>query len=102
MRGDLKHRIRGRVNDRFACLDVLFAEHLDDLSSRSRYVAEYAGHVGFAHKAVDDGGRKTVRIRRKRAFENNAGHLPMPGGRVLAVRTQCATTVRTNRILKRR
>ena len=102
MRGDLKHRVRGCVNDRFACVDVLLAEHFDDLSSRSRYVAEYAGHIGFAHKAIDDHRRKAFRIRRKRAFENDAGHFPMTRCRVLAVRTQRTTAIRTGRILKRR
>ena len=44
VRRNLKDRIRGRIHDGFPGLDVLRAKVLDDLSSRSRNVAENARH----------------------------------------------------------
>ena len=85
VRCDLEDRVRGRVDDPLAGLLVLLAELLDDLGARGRPVTEYAAR-GSVHERVDDVVRKTVRVRREGLRRDNAHHLPVPEGRVLALR----------------
>src|SRR5437899_11287780 len=81
---------------------MFFAQLLNDLSAACRNVAEDSRHLRPLDKLIDDRLRKTLRIGRKRALQNDAGHLPVTGSRVFAVRLQCAFTITTARIFDRR
>ena len=87
---DLKNGIGRRVDDRLAGPDVLFAELLDDLGAARGMIAENAGHRRLRNKFIDNAWRKTVWKGRKRLLQNDPGHLPVAGGRVLAVRLERA------------
>src|SRR5437660_2313647 len=102
MRGDLKHRVCRGVNDRLAGLYMFFAQLLNDLSAACRNVAENSRHLRLLDELIDDRLWKAVGIGRKRALQNDAGHLPVTGSRVLAVRLQRAFAITTARIFDRR
>src|SRR5205085_4124661 len=98
VRGDLKDRIGGSIDDGLACADVLLAKLLDDLRARGRNVAENAGNICLFDKAVNNLRRKALRVSREGMFENDSGHLPMPGRGVLAVGAQSTPTETSARI----
>src|SRR5437660_6510347 len=102
MRGDLKHRVCRGVNDRLAGLYMFFAQLLNDLSAACRNVAEDSRHLRPLDKLIDDRLRKAVRISRKSALQNDAGHFPVTSRRVLAVRLQRAFAITAARRLNRR
>ena len=56
---------------------------LDDPRARGRPVAEHAAADGRLER-LDDLRRKAVRVGRERLLEDDAHHLPVAGGRVLA------------------
>ena len=86
VRRDLEDRVRRRVDDPLARELVLFAELLDDLRARGRLVAEHAA-AGLVHERVDHIVREPLRIGRERRLRDRAHQLPVPGGRVLALRS---------------
>ena len=98
VRGDLKDRIGGRIDNRFAGFDMFFAELFDDLRAARRNVGKHAGNIGFCRKFVNDRLWKTVWKSRKSLFQNDSRHFPMPGRRVFAVRFQSAFAVASDRI----
>ena len=65
VRGDLEHRVGGRVDDPLAGLLVLLAELLDHLGPRRRLVAENAA-AGAVHERIDHLVGEAVRIGRER------------------------------------
>ena len=65
VRGDLEHRVGGRVDDPLARLLVLLAELLDHLGPRCRLVAEDAA-AGAVHERVDHLVGEAVRVGRER------------------------------------
>src|SRR3989442_9109658 len=81
---------------------MFFAQLLNDLSAACRNVAEDSRHLRPLDKLIDDRLRKAIRIGRKRALQNDAGHLPMASSRVFAVRLQRALAVTTAWLLNRR
>src|SRR5436190_167541 len=81
---------------------MFFAQLLNDLSAACRNVAEDSRHLRPLDKLIDDRLRKAIRIGRKSALQNDAGHLPMASGRVLAVRLQRALAETATRRLNRR
>jgi hypothetical protein len=83
--GDLEHRVGRGVDDRLAGLQVLGAELLDDLGARGWLVAEDAAADGVG-EGIDHLGREPVGIGRERLVEDDAHHLPVAGGGVLAPR----------------
>src|ERR1051325_5375896 len=78
---------------------MLFAQLLDDFSSARRDVAENSGHSGLRNELVNHRLRKTIRISRERAFENDARHLPMTGRCIFAIRFERALPVTTTRLV---
>ena len=85
VRGDLEHRVGGRVDDPLAGLLVLLAVLLDHLGARRRLVAEHAA-AGAVHERIDHLVGEAVRIRRERDGGDDAHHLPVARRRVLALR----------------
>ena len=98
VRGYLKDGIGGGVDDGFARADVLLAEFFDYLRAGGRVVAEDAGHARLGDEALDDVGREPFGVSWERAFEYDAGHLPVPRSRVLSVRAERAATERRARL----
>ena len=92
VRRDLKHAVGRGVDDRRAGPHVLLAQLLDDLGARRRLVAERAAARCASRTRSITSRRKSVREQRKRLLQMNAGHLPMPGGGVLAGRRQRAAS----------
>jgi hypothetical protein len=82
---DLEDGVRGRVDDPLPGLLVLLAELLDDLRARRRLVAEDAA-TRLVHERVDHLVGEPVRVRRERRGCDDAHHLPVARGRVLALR----------------
>src|SRR5207249_7739346 len=78
------------------------AKLFDDLRSACRNIAEHAGHLRATDEVLNHWLRKTVRVSRKRALENDTGHLPMSCRRIFAVRFQRALAVGPARIGNRR
>src|SRR5947209_19509875 len=74
---------------------MLFAQLLNDLSAACRNVAENSRHLRLLDKLIDDRLGKAIRIGRKRALQNDAGHFPVASSRVFAVRLQCAFAITT-------
>src|SRR5437016_1686086 len=81
---------------------MFFAQLLNDLSAACRNVAEDSRHLRPLDKLIDDRLRKAVRISRKSALQNDAGHFPVTSRRVLAVRLQRAFAITAARRLNRR
>src|SRR5450759_4076463 len=81
--GDLEDGIGRRVHDRPAARHMLVAELVDDAGARGREVAEHPAADGPCER-LHHVRRKAVRVRRKRAFEDDAHHLPVAGGGVFA------------------
>ncbi len=86
MRRDLEDGIRGRVDDPLPGSLVLLPELLDDLGPRRRLVAEDAP-ARPVHERVDHVVRKALRVGGKRRRRDDAHQLPVPGRRVLSLRT---------------
>src|SRR5438876_11737503 len=83
MRGDLKDAVSRRVDDRRARAHMFRAKLLDDFGSGRRAVADRASSDSLFELAHDF-GRKSVWEKRKGLGKMDAGHLPVPRGRVLA------------------
>ncbi len=83
--GDLEHRVPARVHDGLARPKMLLPQALDDLGSRRRHVAEHLAPDRPLER-LDQLLRKSVRVDRERTIQDDAGHLPMPGGGVLSRR----------------
>src|ERR1043165_3408407 len=102
VRGDLENRISRGVDDWLLRLYVFVAELLDDFGAARRNVAEHARHMRSLNEVVDERLRKSIRIRGKRALENDPGHLPMTRCRIFAVRAERALAVGAARVGNRR
>src|SRR5260370_589171 len=77
---------------------MFFAQLLNDLSAACRNVSENSRHLRLLDKLIDDRLWKAIGIGRKRALQDDAGHLPVTSGRVLAVRLQRAFAITTARL----
>jgi hypothetical protein len=87
VRGDLEDRIRRRVQDHVARVDVLGPELLDDLGATCRNVPEHSP-PGRARERLDQFEWEAgVREGRERLRQHDAHHLPVPGRGVLAARS---------------
>jgi hypothetical protein len=85
VRRDLKHTVRGGVDDRLSGPHVLDTETVDDLGARRDDIAEdAAANPGL--EFGDHGRREALRKRRERPTLDQAHHLPMAGHRVLPCR----------------
>ena len=86
VRGDLKHAVGARVDDRLAGREVLGAKAFDDFGARRGRIFKHAWNPAALNKRVEDRGRKAVGIHREGAVQHAAHHLPVAGRRVLAGR----------------
>ncbi len=85
VRRHLEDAVGRGVDDGLARAQVLLAQLLDDLGARSRLVAQRPpadGRFELFHQL----GGKTVRVGGEGMLLVEPGHLPVPGGGVLAVR----------------
>src|SRR5690606_6094445 len=80
---NLKHAVRGSIDDGIAGIEMMLTEACDDFRSRSHLVADHRATDRFLDP-VDHLGWKPLRISRKRLVQNEAGNLPMSRGRILA------------------
>src|SRR5687768_11470995 len=96
MRGYLKDRIGGRVDNPCAALHVFVAVSIDHRRSTPGDVTDH-GPPCCPTERVDDRRRKSIRIRRERLIEVEPGKLPVTGGRVLPGRRRVHDTERRTR-----
>src|SRR5580692_9837052 len=101
MSRDLENAVARRIDNGKAGAYVLFAELLDDLGARGRFVAKRVP-ADTPFKFLDQGGRKTVGINRESLIEPDAGHFPVAGCGVLARRNRCAFAKIPDRVRRRR
>ena len=85
MRGDLKHAVGRRIDDRLAGPHVLGAEPVDDLGAGGDHVAQGAA-ANAPLELGDELRRKPGRKRRKWPVQHDAHHLPVSGDGILAGR----------------
>ena len=80
---DLEDAVARRVEDRRAGAEVLLAQLLQDLGARGRLVAQ-DGAADPLLERLHDLGREAAGVDLERRRGHDAGHLPVPGGGVLA------------------
>jgi len=85
VRGDLEDRVGRGIDDQVSGALMLLPESSDDLRAARGHVPEHAAS-GLAAERVEDLGWKAVREQRERTIEDDSGHLPVSGRRVLAGR----------------
>src|SRR5437867_2165676 len=102
VRGDLKNRISGCVNNRLARLDMFIAQQFDDFSATRGNVTQDSGDVCSCHKLIDERLRKTIRVSWEGALQNDSCHFPMTCGGVFAVRAERTLSITASRIFNRR
>ena len=83
--GDLEHAVGRGVDDEVAGLELLLAIVLDDLGARVGLVAKHAA-PGLALELLDDLGWKAVGVGGEALGRDDARHLPVAHGGVLAGR----------------
>src|ERR1700723_498133 len=98
---DLENAVARRIDNGKTRAYVLFAELLDDLGARGRFVAKRLP-ADTPFKFLDQSGRKTVGIDRESLVEPEASHFPVAGGGVLARRNGCAFAKIPDRVPRRR
>ena len=91
VRGDLQHRVGGRVDDQVAGLQVLLAEVVDHRGAAVGLVAEHAA-AGAVDQLLDDLLGEAVGIGAQGDRRDRPHQLPVAGDRVLAraLRVQAA------------
>jgi hypothetical protein len=67
---------------------VSLAQILNNLGAGSGYVSENPGNTRLRNKLIENRLREPVWVKGESLIQNDAGHLPMTGGRVFAVGTQ--------------
>jgi hypothetical protein len=101
VRGDLPDAVGARVENRLAAAHVLRAERGDDLGPAGRAIPEHPRQVVLRRPTRDDLRRKTLRKRGERRGQDDARHLPMPRGRVLARGALRGASERADRLARR-
>src|SRR3954470_19659954 len=82
MRGELKDRVRGRIEDPGTRSLMLLPEPVDDRRAAADHVADHFAPRS-ARELLDDLPRKAVRITGKGFLQMHAGDFPVTGGAVL-------------------
>ena len=105
VRGDLEHRVGGRVADGFQRSQVLLAIIFDHCGARSMAIGENSGELAFGDQRLGQRRRKGGNRLREIApveVDRRAGELPMAGGRILAARSLNSITPLAARLRKRK
>ena len=101
VRRDLEDAVARRVHDRETRSNVFLAQFLDNFGSGGGLVADRLAADG-AFELFDQFARKTMLVNGKRLRQPDAGHLPVPRGRVLARRMRRAFAIAALRTRGRR